>query len=600
MVQKSLVAQPISPPPVEQRAKRNACPPAEGERPSRYTLPSRLISPSVVGYRTRVSLSQEEAQQALCLLCLPRPEAFLEPESVTEQDLFEESALGVMTSRQSTNFQGHRQVTLGPEDSTVAAELLRELVGLESDVLDNAAYTHIVLTRPYRTPFTLLLTFIGHAPFLSLATVPWRALQKRFAHVDDIPTIGYLQHLHLGILADGMERAALIASQGTRTAQILQGPFSNPAARIANQEVTKKLEVLCGLTASERSHGWRIGLVAQVGRSPTPVSLPQSLWRKLGANLLAFRSERIQPGVNQEDKAPAAYQKRQDMHVTDEFAVMAGRAAYNAFQHWTGCEREKAKELLLLDRIDVLRPGGKEKLRTIREQLGAITDRLIERLPLWADLPTGKAFSRNANRGRKAFALAGQRIYIGGLSRQEIQEEGIDWELAVRALGAGAARSSLYCELMGCVDLPDDCDLLAGMCVMAGPVNQNDIGKQFYGYKDLLAESFEDRDPTSLLLWTLKAKTITDPIGNEEQLLSKSRKGALVDLRPGPHEIITIRTQGHLKPMRRAAGRVNGERAFSDVGNFVVSPQQEEIPGNRGSKWPARWRDSNPWEPNTP
>ena len=553
-----------------------------------------------MGYRTRVSLTQEEAQQALSLLSLPRPESFLKPQPITEQALFEESSLGVMTSRQSTNFQGHRQITLGPQDSQAAAELMRELVGLESDVLDNAAYTHIVLTRPYRTPFTMLLTFIGHAPFLSLATVPWRALRKRFAHIDDIPTIGYLQHLHLGILADGMERATVIASEGNRAAQVLQGPFSNTAARLANQEITRKLESLCGLTASDRSHGWRIGLVAQVGQVSAPMNLPQSLWRKIGANLLAFRSERIQPGVNQDEKAPAGYQQRQDMQVTDEFAVMAGRAAYNAFQHWTGCEREKAKELLLLDRIDVLRPGGKEKLRNVREQLGAITDRLIERLPLWADLPTGKAFSRNANRGRKAFALAGQRIYIGGLSRPEIEAEGMDWELAVRALGAGAARSSLYCELMGCVDLPDDCDLLAGMCVMAGPVNQNDIGKQFYGYDDLLADSFGDRDPTSLLLWTLKAKTIADPIGNEEQLMSKSRKGALVDLRPGPHEIISIRSGDTLYPMRKRAGRVNGERAFSDVGNFVVSPENQEIPGNRGSLWPEGWRQVDPWSENTP
>jgi hypothetical protein len=33
-------------------------------------------------------------------------------------------------------------------------------------------------------------------------------------------------------------------------------------------------------------------------------------------------------------------------------------------------------------------------------------------------------------------------------------------------------------------------------------------------------------------VWTVKAKTVADPIGNEEQLMNPAQKGALVDLRP--------------------------------------------------------------------
>jgi hypothetical protein len=262
-----------------------------------------------------------------------------------------------------------------------------------------------------------------------------------------------------------------------------------------------------------------------------------------------------------------------------------GRAGYNAFEHWTGLDRDRAKDRLLLDRVDVLTPDGKARLRAIRGELEAITDRVVAEMPKWADLPTGKAFSRNAERGRKAFALVGQRIYIGGLSRKEMAAEGIDWHQAIRAFGAAAARSALVAELMGVCELPADCDLLAGICLMAGPVNQNDIGKQYYGYPDLLAHAFGDRDPTALLVWTLKAKTVADPIGNEEQLQNPARKGALVDLRPGPHEVITLERHGRRTPMR-AEG--NEERAFADVGNFVTDPDGKPIEGNPGRRWPGR------------
>ena len=41
---------------------------------------------------------------------------------------------------------------------------------------------------------------------------------------DDIPTIGYLPHLHVGILADAMN-AAVIASEGRRRALGFMAPF---------------------------------------------------------------------------------------------------------------------------------------------------------------------------------------------------------------------------------------------------------------------------------------------------------------------------------------------------------------------------------------
>lgn len=592
--QKPVTFVPIPPPPVDQRLCRDARFAAEGDKRNRYSLPSGLQSSSPVGYRTRVSLTPDEAQQAMDLLSLARPQAYLPGGGPTEQQLFEECALGVLSARQSTNYRGHRQVTLGPEDSAQVAELLRELKHVEAPPLDRATHTHVVLSRPYRTPFTMLLTFIGHAPIASLVTVGVRAWKKKFQHTDDIPTIGYLQQLHVGILADAMERAAVLASDGHRQAQVFMAPFSGSERRETNAHPIAALEDIVGLSPAQRRAGWRVALVAQVG-TVEPIPMARPVCRKIAANLLAFRSERIQPGVNQEDKAPAQYQARQDMDVPEDLAQMAGRAGYNAFVHWTGCPREQAKELLILDRMDVLTDGGKEHLRQVRRELEAVTDRVCANIPLWADLPTGKALSRNAARGRKAFALAGQRIYLGGLSRPECVAAGLSWDHAIRAFGAAAARSALVAEIAGTTDIPDGCDLLAGICLMAGPVNQNDIGKQFYGMKDLLAVRYPHRDPTALLVWTLKAKTVADPIGNEEQLLNPERKGALVDLRCGPHEICSVRVEGQIQAMRSHDGQTSEERAFADIGNFVTDAEGKEIPGNQGTPWPKELADRAVW-----
>ena len=371
-------------------------------------------------------------------------------------------------------------------------------------------------------------------------------------------------------------------------------PFCEPTAKPS--DALRELEALIGLSSSERRAGWRIAIVTQEGEvaeSERPAIRPETL-RKLGANLLAFRSERIQPGVNAEDKAPPAYQGRQDMDVPEALVEQAGRALFNAFVHWTDVDRERAKELVLLERVDVLTPGGKERLRAIRTHLGEVTDQVVKRLPLWVDLPTGFAFRKNAARGKKAFALAGQRIYIGGLCRSEAESAGLHWLHAIRATGAASARSALVAEVMGATEIPDGCDLLAGICLMAGPVNQNDVGKTFFGGKDLLADAYPDRDPTSLLVWTLKAKTVADPIGNEQQLLDPERKGALVDLRPGPHEIVAIRVDGRSEPLRGGSSE-NTERAFHDLDNFVTNPDGVEIPGNRGAPWPDNLASRPVW-----
>ncbi|RAL22491.1 hypothetical protein DL240_11140 [Lujinxingia litoralis] len=594
--QKPVEAVAIEPPATPRRRMARFAEP--GERKTRYSLPAELDSASPVGYRQRVALSRAQAQKALALLSLERPGGFGEVVAVPEGELFEECALGVLSARQSTNFRGHRQVTFGPEDSERLGHLLRSLGHLDAPVLEGASYTHVVLSRPYRTPFTLLLTLIGHRPVQSLVTVPWRALRKQVWHHDDIPSVGYLQQLHVGILADAMERAAVVASCGRRRAQVFSAPFCSEPRRRENRPMLRAIEEMCGVSAAERAQGWRVALVAQVGQAVEgeEVDLDRDLCRKLGANLMAFRSERIQPGSNADASAPAEYQEDQGMEVPEALTVMAGRAAYNAFAHWTGCERERAKELMMLERIDVLKPAGQARIAEVQEGLNQVTDRVLATLPKWADLPVGRAFSRNAQRGRKAFGLAGQRIYIGGLSRQEVAAQGLDWDQCVRAIGASASRSGLVAELMGVMELPPECDLLAGLCLMAGPVNQNDIGKAFYGQEDLLAKTFEGRDPTSLLVWTLKAKTVADPIGNEEQLMNPRRQGKLVDLRPGPHDIIKVKLDGELRPMRKHGEKVNAERAFGDVGNFVRDPQGRGIPGNQGARWPESWRAQVVWE----
>jgi hypothetical protein len=578
----------IPPPPPDQRAARGARFATGDERRTRYTLPDSLSSSSPVGFRTRVSLSQQEASLLLQASSLPSPTAFVASEPITEARLFDEASLSLLVARQSTNFRGFRDVIVGGSDANQVAVLLRRMATSTTAVLDGASHCHVVLSRPYRTPFTMLLTFVGHKPVQSLLTVPLRALRKRFAHQDDIPTIGILQQLHLGILGDCFERGVVVASGGRARANVHLAPCTPTS--VDGQAALRELETLVGLSDEERREGFHVAIITQVGDvDDDSLHMEPSTRQRLGGALMALRSERIQPGINQEASAPDAYQHRQDMDVPDALTEQCGRALYNAFAHFTGVSREQAKRLMLMERLDVLTPGGKERLRSIRSELEEIAELVIKGLPLWADLPMGRKLSSNTARGKKAFALAGQRIYVGGLSRGEVKAAGLHFDHAVRAFGAASARAALVAEVAGSTDIPAGCDLLGGICLMAGPVNQNDIGKSFFGKADLLAHAHPERDATSLLVWTLKAKTVADPIGNEEQLMNPKKKGVLVDLRPGPHEVVAVRVGGMRTAMRQRDGRTNQERAFAAADNFVRDADGKDIPGNRGAPWPAAW-----------
>lgn len=602
--QKPLELSFITPPSDDRRARRQLAFAPKGGKKTRYHLPNENRSGSPVGYRTRISMTVEEAHEWLKLLSLSRPNTFCQPDQpVTEQELFEEASLGILSSRQSTNYRGFKQVTLGPEDSKRLLPLLEQMQGLQATPLEEVEYTHIVFSKPYRTAFTLLLTFVGHKPVLSLFTVLERAFRKKIAHVDDIPTIAHLQQMHIGILADQLERACVIASGGKRQALVFSNPFVADYAH-ENRSLIKEIHEIAGLTKRDLSGGWKMALVAQVGTIPKEdrLGIPHTTLRKIGAASLALRSERILPGVNADATAPPEYQVDQQMDLPNTMTAMSGRAAYNGFVHWAHIERESAKHLLLLERVDSLSDAGQTRLEEITSMLGDVTDRVVATIPKWADLLTGRKLSKSAALGRKAFALAGQRIYIGGLDSKEIEQTEIDWDQSLRAIGAASARATLYAEICGTVNIPEGCDMLAGVCLMAGPVNQNHIGQEFFDQKDLLADAFPHQHTSSLLMWTLKAKTVADPIGNEEQLINANRKGALVDLRAAPHQVIHLRIGGRNYPMRlqQAPGdkvpKTNGERAFWEVGNFVVSDQGEEIPGNKGTPWPIELSTVNPWE----
>ena len=69
--------------------------------------------------------------------------------------------------------------------------------------------------------------------------------------------------------------------------------------------------------------------------------------------------------------------------------------------------------------------------------------------------------------------------------------------------------------------------------------------------------------------------------------MNPARKGALVDLRPGPHEVIQVMRGGRLLSFRQKGEMTSCERAFSEQGNFVVGANGEHIDGNRGEPWPG-------------
>ena len=107
----------IAHPPETQVVNRNIQVASDTIKASRHTLPKSLKSSSPVGFRNRISLTEEEAQALSPLFSLRPPVAFEPPEPISEQALFEESTLGILSSRQSTNYKGLKQFTVGPKES---------------------------------------------------------------------------------------------------------------------------------------------------------------------------------------------------------------------------------------------------------------------------------------------------------------------------------------------------------------------------------------------------------------------------------------------------------------------------------------------------
>ena len=241
-------------------------------------------------------------------------------------------------------------ITFGPGHSARIAGLLDRLQGREGGVLEHATHTHLVLGQPYRTPFTFLLTFIGHKTGSSVFTVPHRAWRKWRHHDVDIPTIGYLPHLHTGILADAMERAAVVASVGKRAANVFMSPFSGPELRGANRGVIRELEDLCGLSAEDRRRGWGLQLLAQVGQVADPFPIERSLARKLGAPVVAAQRA-DSAGVNMEDKAPGLPGSAGDVG-TRRACRDGGTRGLQCWGPLDGCGARCGQVMMVMERVD--------------------------------------------------------------------------------------------------------------------------------------------------------------------------------------------------------------------------------------------------------
>ncbi|MFW5967871.1 MAG: hypothetical protein ACOCV2_10150, partial [Persicimonas sp.] len=81
--------------------------------------------------------------------------------------------------------------------------------------------------------------------------------------------------------------------------------------------------------------------------------------------------------------------------------------------------------------------------------------------------------------------------------------------------------------------------------------------------------------------------------------LNTDRKGALVDLRPGPHEVVSIKQDSTLSPLRKRGDQTNRERAFWDVHNFAESDDGDPIAGNEGEPWPEAHAERTLFHNNT-
>ena len=76
--------------------------------------------------------------------------------------------------------------------------------------------------------------------------------------------------------------------------------------------------------------------------------------------------------------------------------------------------------------------------------------------------------------------------------------------------------------------------------------------------------------------------------------MSAKRRGGLVDLRCGPHEVVSVMRGRRAHPLRASGSR---ERAYGDVGNFVTGTEGEEIQGKRGEPWPEEEGTRKLWAP---
>ena len=67
------------------------------------------------------------------------------------------------------------------------------------------------------------------------------------------------------------------------------------------------------------------------------------------------------------------------MDVSEELTEMAG--GLRSMHSLIGQAKRGRGIRLLLDRVDVLTPNGKERLRAIRDELGSVTDRVAANIP---------------------------------------------------------------------------------------------------------------------------------------------------------------------------------------------------------------------------
>ena len=154
-------------------------------------------------------------------------------------------------------------------------------------------------------------------------------------------------------------------------------------------------------------------------------------------------------------------------------------------------------------------------------------------------------------------------------------QKGVAWERAVRAAGL-QLRGGPHVRF-GLIDLPESC--IAYRVLPHGRSGQPERHRQAVLRLPRPAGWGAPGVTPCRLVWTLKAKTIADPIGNEEQTAQSRPEGALVDLRCGPHEAVwVVDNDGTRRPMRKEGERVSqsGPSAMSET-----LPERQTTPPSR-------------------